>query len=871
MELFGNLGKKKTGVLPYVLLLILAIIVLFFISYTSFQQNRALRQSTEQVSHTQEVIGEINTLFGSYAGAESAGIKYLISRDSRYLSPLVGYKDKGKLSLKRLMKLTSDSQGQQELLKRVPDLSVILFKELQSLDPEIAKTVASSQALSDKIYTIERQRDSLEQIKDRITAAQYDLLEQRKTIYRSEVTLTPINILYLALFTLGILMFAFSKINSDRKKMTATREFLHSILESTDNIIIYLAPVRDDHNTIIDFEVAYVNSQVDQVIGDAVKETNNKKLSEIYPFVVKKGLMALLIDVLKTGETKTRETDYDIDGSETWFVSTFAPMNDGITVTSRNITTSKKADEALKKLNEKLEVQNLDLESTGAFLKNMLGSIQYVVSYFEAVRDATGQIVDFKIVYTNDKISELTSRTPAEIAGKMISEECPFLFENGDFETYLEVIASGEPKEVEKEYHLCEGRFYFCNEILKLGDGVTIVSQDVSMRKEAERKLETANNRLALQNMVLSDAELVAGMGSYSCNLSKETLTFSDNCFRLLGLEPSQDIPSVRLINSLIHPNDRNRFKRYLSRTLSEKENVSNVYRIRTKDGIEKNVVMQGHFFEKNEENFMVGALRDITKEVNNELTLQKRNRELESSNAELESFNRVVSHDLQEPLRKIQMFISRLTPDDTKNLSEQGQNYLAKIDGSANRMQLLIRNLLSYSRIAYDIEALQKTDLNYILEKVLEDLSEKIQETHAKIDIPELPKIYGSEFQLEQLFNNLLSNSIKYKRHDRSPEIMFTSEILPFHKIDKKLHLARSKYVFLTLTDNGVGFDANQSEKIFGLFQRLHKKHAYEGTGLGLAICKKIVENHEGHISAHSEPGKGTRIEIYLPFREQR
>lgn len=274
--------------------------------------------------------------------------------------------------------------------------------------------------------------------------AQYDLLDQRKAAYRSEVSLSPINILYLALFTLGILMFAFSKINSDRKKMTATREFLHSILESTDNIINYLVPVRDDHNTIIDFEIVFVNSQVHQVIGDAVKETNHKKLSEIYPFAVKKDIMALLTDVLKTGATKTREIDYDIDGTETWFVSTFVPMNDGITITSRNITTSKKADEALKKLNEKLEVQNFDLERTGAFLKNMLGSIQYIVSYFEAVRDATGQIVDFKIVYTNDKISELTSRTTAEIAGKIISEEYPFLFTNGKFETYLEVIASGE-------------------------------------------------------------------------------------------------------------------------------------------------------------------------------------------------------------------------------------------------------------------------------------------------------------------------------------------------------------------------------------------------------------------------------------------
>jgi len=213
-------------------------------------------------------------------------------------------------------------------------------------------------------------------------------------------------------------------------------------------------------------------------------------------------------------------------------------------------------------------------------------------------------------------------------------------------------------------------------------------------------------------------------------------------------------------------------------------------------------------------------------------------------------------------------MFISRFSDADKENLSPKGQTYLEKIDGSANRMQLLIRNLLSYARLADEAASQNDVDLHLIFEKVLDDLSEKIEDTQAKIAIPELPSITGTEFQLEQLFNNLLSNALKYKKHDQAPDITVTSEILPFHKIDESLNLSPSKYVVLTVADKGVGFEPDQSENIFRLFQRLHQKNAYEGTGLGLAICKKIVENHDGHISAQSEPGKGTRIKVYFPIR---
>src|SRR5680860_205932 len=868
MVLFDNLGRKKTGVVPYLLLLVLAIVVLFFISNASFQQNRALRQSTELVTHTQEIINEINMLFGNYSGSQSAGSKYLVSRDSIYLSSIIGFNDKSKLSFKRLKTLTADNPEQQRSLDRVTDFGDRLFTELKSLDPEISQKIAKSAALSDKVRAIETHLDSLEAIQSRMVATERHLLKKRREAYQADMTFTPINILYLALFALGILMFAFSKINSDRKKMAVTRGFLQNILDNTDNIVNYLVPLRNDQGKITDFKITYVNGQAKEITGRRTTDMLDKTVSEVYPFAVKKGLVELLVEVLQTAKTKTREINYEIDGTEKWFLSTFAPMEDGITATSIDITANKRAETDLKALNDTLETQNLELERTGLFLQNMLGSIQYVVSYFEAVRDPAGNIVDFKIAYTNDKVVELTGHKANEIEGKLISEEYPHLFENGDFEIYRKVIATEEFIEFEKEYGLQEGNFYFCNEVLKLGDGVTIVSQDITLRKTAEKELEEATERLAVQNTILNDAEAVAGLGSYSYNLATATMTCSDNCYRLLGLVQEENALSLDLLTSMVHDEDRDLFRRNIDLALQEKKNVRNfIYRIKTREGDLKDVMMEGHFFEKNGKSFMVGILRDITKELSNELILQKHNRELERTNAELESFNRVVSHDLQEPLRKIQMFISRFSDADKENLSKRGHTYLEKIDGSANRMQLLIRNLLSYARLTDEVGSQHNVDLNLVFDKVLEDLSEKIEETHAKITIPELPVIYGTEFQLEQLINNLMSNALKYKKHDEAPDITVTSEILPSHKIDESLNLSSSKYVLLTIADKGVGFEPDQSENIFRLFHRLHKKNAYEGTGLGLAICKKIVENHEGYIMAQSEPGKGTQILVFFPF----
>jgi PAS domain S-box-containing protein len=726
MALFGNLGKKKTGVLPYVLLLVLAVIVLFYIAYTSFRQNRALNESSELVSQTQDVINEINMLFGHYMGSESAGIKYLISNDSTYLSPIQGFRDKSALSSKHLEKLFAGNPRQLERLERTPKFSEELFEELRSFDPGTAEKILQSQTLRDRISKIEGYLDSLENIKAEMVKAEYARLKERRQAYESEVQLTPLNILYSSLFALGILMFAFSKINADRKKMGATR----------------------------------------------------------------------------------------------------------------------------------------------SFLKNLLTTLQYVITYLEAVRDEKGKIVDFKFVYSNDKITEWTGLEADEITGNLLSETFPPAFTNGDFESFVKVIASGKPQEFEKRYVLHKGNFFICNEVSQLGDGVTIMSRDVSLRKDAEEKLRQLYEDLEVQNAILNDAEVLAGIGSYNWDLSSDIVHYSDNLYRLYGYEPNEFEPSYKKFMSLVHPKDRMRLEESNREILKNRKRFERTYRIKTKKGKTKHVQVIGHFIEKNGDSFIIGVVQDISSQLKSERQLKAKNRELLRSNSELESFNRVASHDLQEPLRKIQMFISRLTEFDKKHLSEKGADYLERIESSANRMQYLIRNLLAYSRVVDESGKQSIVDLDLVFEKVRDDLSEKIKETEAKITVPELPVIYGTEFQLVQLFTNLLSNSLKYKKHDRPPKIVISFEIISYDKIDPNLNLPRSRYLFLTFSDNGIGFDQGQSDKIFKLFERLHAKNAFTGTGLGLAICKKIVENHRGHIAAFGEHNRGTRIEIYLPYR---
>ena len=253
---------------------------------------------------------------------------------------------------------------------------------------------------------------------------------------------------------------------------------------------------------------------------------------------------------------------------------------------------------------------------------------------------------------------------------------------------------------------------------------------------------------------------------------------------------------------------------------------------------------------------------KNITAEKIAARHLEEINIELERKNKELESFNYIASHDLQEPLRKIMLFYSRILDKDKNNLSEDSIGYFSSIKNAAERMQHLIQALLSYSTANYTDMSFEKTDLNKLLGEVNSDLEDMIVAKNAVIESELLPKISVIPFQFRQLLANLISNGIKYSKKDVAPIIRITTEL------SNEGEFGGRKFLKIHISDNGIGFEQQYEDKIFELFQRLHGKNEFVGTGIGLAICKKIIDNHKGFIKVRSEPDKGSVFTIGLPFK---
>jgi light-regulated signal transduction histidine kinase (bacteriophytochrome) len=241
---------------------------------------------------------------------------------------------------------------------------------------------------------------------------------------------------------------------------------------------------------------------------------------------------------------------------------------------------------------------------------------------------------------------------------------------------------------------------------------------------------------------------------------------------------------------------------------------------------------------------------------------------DLMRSNRDLQDFANITSHDLQEPLRKIQTFSGMLQDRYQSEFDERGQGYIRRINDSAERMQALIQDLLIYSRVTSRGQPFERVDLNEVIRSVLNDLEILIDETQAHIDRGYLPIIDADATQMRQLIQNLLSNALKFRKNDETPRIKIEARVFnepqAQHRSDQTVPCCE-----LRVSDNGIGFEEKYLDRIFQPFQRLHGRSEFQGTGMGLAICRKIAERHGGSITAESRPGKGTTFIVRLPTRQ--
>ena len=248
-----------------------------------------------------------------------------------------------------------------------------------------------------------------------------------------------------------------------------------------------------------------------------------------------------------------------------------------------------------------------------------------------------------------------------------------------------------------------------------------------------------------------------------------------------------------------------------------------------------------------------------------------RQRQELARSNAELQQFASVASHDLQEPLRKIQAFGDRLKVKCDEALTDQGRDYLERMQNAARRMQSLIEDLLSFSRITTKAQPFVPVDLNQVVREVLSDLEVRLDETQGQVDVGVLPTLDADPLQMRQLLQNLIGNALKFHHVGELPKVRIYSERIEGEEQQPTENTSAPALAKIVIEDNGIGFDKKYIDRIFNVFQRLHGRSEYEGTGMGLAICRKIAERHGGSITAESTPGQGAMFIVTLPIQQRR
>lgn len=309
-------------------------------------------------------------------------------------------------------------------------------------------------------------------------------------------------------------------------------------------------------------------------------------------------------------------------------------------------------------------------------------------------------------------------------------------------------------------------------------------------------------------------------------------------------------------------------FKELLFKMLNDKDSIHDFKVDTICSGLGKKIMMVNarRILNAQPAGMILLAIEDITDLETTNALLTKKNLELQKYNTELEAFSAAASHDLQEPLRKIQMFSNRIM-DSEKNLTESSLHNLDRIRIASSNMSQLVTDLIDYSRINFIEKEYKRTDLNVLLKKIISDLKDYVQEKNAVITVSALPQINVVPFQIQQLFINLLLNSLKYTGENVIPEIKIEAQQPSQNEIINIGGNPEINYAKICVIDNGIGFTKEYENKIFEPFYRLHSNDQYKGSGLGLTISKKIVSNHNGFITATSKVNHGTTFSIYIPL----
>lgn len=494
----------------------------------------------------------------------------------------------------------------------------------------------------------------------------------------------------------------------------------------------------------------------------------------------------------------------------------------------------------------------------------------------------------FVVEIANAKVLDIWGKKASEIVGKPIFEAMPEAAGQGFEQMMEDVYHNGVPCLINEiplvllrrgEMETVYLKFVFEplrdeNEVIT---GIIGIADEITDMVKARKKVEESEQRF--RNLAETLPQLV-----WVTDEKGHQIYVSSRWKEYTGIQPNNE----ETWRAIVHPDDFESTGQAWMKSLATGQRYKHEMRLKSKTGQYRWHAVNSEPVIDNGDRIVkwVGAFTDIhteksfaqelelrvesrTRELEavNE-ALEQKNRELEQMNTELQSFAYVSSHDLQEPLRKIRTFSSRILEME-KNLSENGKNYFNRMQNAAYRMQVLIDDLLAFSRISSTERKFEQMSLDMIIDEVKAEFQEIIQEKNAVIEYNEVCEARISPFQFRQLMQNLIGNALKFSKPEQPPHIIIKSEVLEGRVIQHEKLSPQKKYCCITVRDNGIGFEPRFNKRIFEVFQRLHGRDKYEGTGIGLAIVKKIVDNHNGVISATGAPNEGATFTIYIPHDE--
>ncbi|RIV24848.1 PAS domain-containing protein [Fibrisoma montanum] len=654
-------------------------------------------------------------------------------------------------------------------------------------------------------------------------------------------------------------VFSFTESTEQREQISRElhqNSLLRSILNSALNGVIYYRAIREEvpddqkPGRIIDFQEVLHNTVAEQQTGQTADDFRDKTMLERYPERGQAGeianeLFQAMIRVTETGIPE-RRVQY-IPSHQMTFDLSMVKLEDGFVISLLNIS-------------ERIE-QLRHIEQQARQFSDLLDSLATGLVIYAIRRNEAGAVVDLVYESISQSVLNDIGRTRDEVVGKGVQELFPGSTTTSLWQKYLEVIETGMPMRFEDSYPKGDTIYYLDISATPFSTDKLLVSY--TNTNETRKMLQVLRSQAILFNTMSRN---VPDVGALVVN-STLRVVFANGELpeELFPLNLPAGIIDRRLEQAL-RPTYRTELKQYLqdalagiSRTLIQPvgDRVYEVYvgPVNDEDGTGDTLMAMAIY-------------RNISQARRYQRELEQSVTELKRSNESLEQFAYVASHDLQEPLRKIQAFGDVLRGQYLTALGASGADLVHRMQSAAARMSDLIKDLLEFSRLTNMQQSHELVSLASVVNSVVQDLDMIIQEKRAVIEYDDLPAVMGDAPQLHRLFQNLLSNALKFCKADVPPHVFISAVMVEGRTIQGVLLTdERRSFVRIDVKDNGIGFDEKYIDRIFTIFQRLHGRSQYPGTGIGLAICRKITDNHRGYLRATSQEGVGATFQIFLPI----